>query len=73
MTPAQTRAARGLLRWSQDDLATKAEVSVVAIRTFEGEKSSPRRSTLRALRFAFEAAGIEFLDGDGVRVQQAVR
>lgn len=75
MTPAQLRAARGLLRWTQDDLAVKAEVSVVAIRTFEIEKSAARRSTLRALRQTLEAAGVEFIPenggGPGVRLREA--
>lgn len=71
MTPAQLRAARGLLRWSQEDLASKAEVSVVSIRTFEGEKSIARKATLRALRAVLESAGVEFLDDDGVRLRSS--
>ena len=43
-----------------------------AIRTFEGEKSAARRATVRALRFAVEAAGVEFLEGDGVRLKRPV-
>ena len=69
MTPAQLRAARGLLRWSQEDLASRAEVSVVSIRTFEGEKSIARKATLRALRTVLEAAGVEFIGEAGVQLK----
>ena len=68
MTPAQCRAARSLLKWTQDDLAAKAEVSVITIRNFEGEKSEPRRVTLNAVQRALEAAGVEFIPG-GARLR----
>lgn len=65
MTPAQSRAARGLLRWNQDDLAREASVSVVTVRNFENDKSSPQRSTIGAMQRALEAAGVEFIAADG--------
>ena len=68
MTPAQCRAARALLQWNQAHLAEAAQVGVVTVRQFEGENSEPRRATLAAMRRAFEAAGIEFIDDCGVRV-----
>ena len=70
MTPAQCRAARGLLKWTQEDLAAKADVAVLTIRTFEGEKASPRRATLAAILRALETAGIEFIPG-GARLREA--
>lgn len=71
MTPAQCRAARGLLKWTQDDLAEKARVSAVTLRNFENEKSSPQRATLAVMQQTFEEAGVEFFDGDapGVRLR----
>jgi DNA-binding XRE family transcriptional regulator len=63
MLPAQCRAARGLLRWNQDDLADAAAVSTVTVRNFENEKSTPQRATIEVMRRAFEAAGVEFIDG----------
>jgi predicted transcriptional regulator len=69
MTPSQCRGARGLLKWTQDDLATRAEVSVLAIRKFEGEKSDPRRATLKAIRQTLETAGVEFIPG-GARLRE---
>jgi len=73
MTPAQCRAARGLLKWNQDELAAAAEVSEVTVRNFENERSSPQRATLAMMRQALEAAGVEFTNGDqpGVRLRKA--
>ena len=72
MTPAQCRAARGLLKWNQDQLASAAAVSSVTIRNFENEKSSPQRASLAMIRAALEAAGVEFTNGEqpGVRLRK---
>ena len=76
MMPAQSRAARGLLKWNQDDLAREAAVSVVTVRNFENEKSSPQRATINVMRTALEAAGVEFIPenggGAGVRLRKRV-
>ena len=70
MTPAQCRAARGLLNWTQDELASRSGASVVTIRNLENEKHAPQRGTLALLLQAFTAAGVEFINGDapGVRL-----
>ncbi len=77
MTPAQCRAARGLLNWNQDGLAKAASVSVVTVRNFENEKSVPQRATLGVVRAALEAAGVIFVDengeGPGVRLRKAAQ
>ena len=72
MTPAQCRAARGLLNWSEDRLASGAAIKISVVRDFEAEKAVPRM-TAQALQRAFEAAGIEFSDhgAPGVRQQPA--
>lgn len=74
MTPAQSRAARGLVRWNQDDLAKSAGVSVVTVRNFENEKSSPQRATIEVMRRSLESAGVIFIDengdGPGVRLRK---
>jgi transcriptional regulator with XRE-family HTH domain len=59
--PAQSRAARALLNWSQPELAQASGVSVSTIRDFETGKRSPIGSNLAALNRALERAGIEFL------------
>lgn len=73
MTPAQCRAARGLIRWNQDDLAREAAVSVVTVRNFENEKSAPQRASLEVMQRALEAAGVQFTNGGqpGVRMKVA--
>ena len=70
MTPAQCRAARALLGWTQDNLAAKAEVSGPTIRSFEGEKGKPRPSTITLLRRALENGGAEFTPDGGVRPRE---
>ena len=65
ITAAQCRAARALLKWSQQDLARESEISDVTIRHFEIGKTEPQKGTLVLLRRAFEAAGIEFIDENG--------
>ena len=74
-TPEQCRAARGLLAWSQVELAHKAQVGVVTVHQLEAGSARPRRSTLDVIRRAFEAAGVEFIDqnetaGPGVRLRE---
>jgi transcriptional regulator with XRE-family HTH domain len=63
MTPAQCRAARGLLKWNQDELATAAAVSSVTVRNFENERSTPQRASLAMMQRALEDAGVEFTNG----------
>ena len=63
MTPAQCRAARALLDWSQQQLADAAKVGVVTVRQFEAAAAKPRNSTLDVLRRALESAGVEFTNG----------
>ena len=60
------RAARALLDWSIEVLSAKSGVSVSSIRRMEGDESGlPRLKTLRAVRHAFEEAGISFDNQNG--------
>lgn len=74
VTPSQCRAARGLLNWSQQDLATQAGIGIVTVRQIESGASEPRRATVEMLRQAFERAGVEFIPenggGPGVRLRK---
>jgi len=72
LTSAQCRAARGLLGWSQQHLADAAGVGVATVRLFEAGKGEQRRSTLTVIRQAFEAAGVDFTNGNqpGVRLRR---
>lgn len=60
LTPAQCRAAREILDWTQDDLAHAAGVSIFTLRDFEDGRRTPDAPTLALLRRAFEGAGLEF-------------
>jgi transcriptional regulator with XRE-family HTH domain len=72
LTPDLCRAARGLLNWTQKDLTKKSLVGTKTIADYERGTRTPYDRTLRDLRQAFEAAGIEFINGDapGLRLKQ---
>ena len=74
VTPAQCRAARGLLGWNQQELARQAGVGIVTVHQLETGVSQPRRATLDVVRRALESAGVEFIDenggGPGVRLRK---
>ena len=59
--PELCRAARGLLGWSQEELARRAEVVPATVRGYELGHKVPRRASLSAIRRALEEAGITFV------------
>ncbi len=61
LTPEQSRAARGWLDWSQDDLAKRAHTSLSTVRDFEKGRRVPIKNNMDAIRLAFEMAGMTFL------------
>jgi transcriptional regulator with XRE-family HTH domain len=75
MTPAQCRAGRALLDWSQVDLATTSGVGIVTVRQYEAGGVAPRNATVEMLMNTLEGAGVEFLcghgGGPGVRLREA--
>lgn len=75
ITAAQSRAARGLLEWSQEEAATRAHLGLSTIRDFEKGRRQPTINNLAALQRAFEAAGVEFIpeNGGGAGVRLAKR
>jgi hypothetical protein len=74
LTSGQIRAARALLRWRAEDLAKASSVGVATIRRAElaETETSMTAPNDAAVRRAFEAAGIEFINengsGPGVRL-----
>ena len=74
MTPAQLRAARALIGWSQDRLAEAAAVAKRTIASFEAGEREPYPRTMKAIRAALEAAGVQFIaengGGPGVRLRR---
>ncbi len=78
LTPAQCRAGRALLGWSQDQLAAAGGVAKRTLADFETGRRQPYDRTLRDLREAMERAGAAFMaageianeGGPGVRLAQ---
>ncbi|MDP3415426.1 helix-turn-helix transcriptional regulator [Falsiroseomonas sp.] len=65
LAPAQCRAARGLLDWTQDELADRAGVSRGTVRGFEAGHHELRKSSAAEIRAALEVGGVAFLDAEG--------
>ena len=76
LTSAQIRAARSLIRWTADNLATASALSVATVRRAELREveTSLTMANDLAIRRALETAGVEFIDenggGPGVRLRQ---
>ena len=74
LTPAQCRAARGLVNMTQQQLAEAIGVSLRTITHFEKDGRTPIPAILRALKDALEAAGVIFIpsngEGAGVRLRR---
>jgi len=72
ITSGQIRGARGLLRWSQKELAEKCGFSVRSINRIECDEADPKVSTLRTIQQVLEQAGIVFInetDGsEGIKI-----
>lgn len=74
LTPAQCRAARGLINISQVGLAEEARLSRHTVYHFENGTRKPGLPYLASMREAFEAAGVCFIDrgrfGQGVGLRR---
>lgn len=66
ITANQSRAARGLLNWRQEDLAKAVGLSKVSINNFERGVTKLKSETVRAIEDAFAKADIEFIGEVGV-------
>jgi transcriptional regulator with XRE-family HTH domain len=75
ITGAQIRAARALLNWTALELSQRSEVSPSAIARAEKFDAVPpmQGRNISAVRSAFEAQGIEFLDTSGLRLRRPMR
>lgn len=62
ITPEQSRAARGLIDWSQSQLAEASHLGVSTIRDFEKGRRVPTHNNLAAIQAALEAMGIRFTE-----------
>ena len=72
ISPAQCRAARGLIAMDQAVLAEAANVSRNVIIDFEKGRRVPTRNNLAAIQRVLEKAGVEFTNGEalGVRLRK---
>ena len=72
ITPAQCRAARGLVDMDQAVLADGAMITRGVIVDFEKGRRVPTRNNLAAIQRVLEEAGVEFTNGDapGVRLRK---
>jgi transcriptional regulator with XRE-family HTH domain len=75
ITPAQCRAARGLVDMDQATLAEGAMINRSVIIDFEKGRRVPTRNNLAAIQRVLESAGVEFTNGDapGVRLRRKKR
>ncbi|TPG52519.1 transcriptional regulator [Roseomonas nepalensis] len=73
MSPVTCRAARALLAWPQQQLASAANIGLSTVKSFEGGNTLPRRTSLDAMQRALEAAGVTFTNGGepGVKLRKA--
>jgi transcriptional regulator with XRE-family HTH domain len=63
IVPAQVRAARALLNWSQEELAEAANVSLTTVRDFEGERRTTETGAMHDIRRVFDNEGVAFVSG----------
>lgn len=72
ITPAQCRAARELLQWTQEELHRRSGVGLSTVRYFESGKRTLHQPNVDAIERVMVEAGIEFIPatrkkGVGVR------
>ncbi|MBX9934841.1 MAG: helix-turn-helix domain-containing protein [Methylobacterium sp.] len=65
LSPEQCRAARGLIDWTQEELADRAGVSRSTVRDYEKGRHDLHRASAAMIKNAFEAAGVILIGADG--------
>ena len=67
LTSSQIRAARALLRWSADDLAKESALGLSTIKRAELAETETSLTVANdlSIRRTLEAAGVEFIAGNG--------
>ena len=78
VTREQIRAARGLLGWSQTQLAERAGMSLPTVKRMEtGTGPNVSEEARARIRDALERAGVRFIaeseEGPGVRLRRPLR
>lgn len=74
MTPAQCRAARALVEWTQPRLASEAELGLSTVVDHEKERRVVSQDAVDRMAAALSGAGVEFIaengGGAGVRLRK---
>lgn len=65
MTPAQSRAARGMIGLSQTALAESSDLGLSTVVDFERERREVSDRAIAAMQAALEAAGVVFIPENG--------
>ena len=74
LSPQESRAARGLLKWTLDELAKASLLGISTVKNFENQQRETTPANLAAIRGAFERAGVIFeSDGKFVGVKIKVK
>ena len=66
----QIRAARGLMGWSMGELAQKAGVTTITVRSIESDAVQPQEKTLAKIMTVFDRVGVEFQEDEGVKIRK---
>jgi len=69
ITSRQIRAARGLIGWTQADLAKSAGLARSTVAIIEKEGANPTVDIFNRIRTVLEKNQVEFLSQDGVRIR----
>jgi DNA-binding XRE family transcriptional regulator len=67
ISPAQLRAARGLLDWTRADLAKAANISPETVKNIEHGTFRPQEQTTETIIRTFAAYDVVFADNEGVQ------
>lgn len=77
MTPAQCRAARALINWTQPKLSEASGLGLSTVVDFEKERRKVSSEAENAMQAALEGAGVIFVaengEGAGVRLKKSTR
>ncbi|WP_184455859.1 XRE family transcriptional regulator [Rhizobium aethiopicum] len=65
LSPAQCRAARALIAWSEKELSSASKVAKATIVGYEAGKLSPDEQALRDMKRSLEDAGVLFIPENG--------
>ena len=71
LTPRQSKAARVLLGFGQEELAKRAKLAKRTVMDFESGARQAGTGTRTAIAHALLASGVELLEGEGVCLRAA--